>query len=171
MKNKAHLLYKSLCMFKKIIFISVVVLTMVACQGANELTVATQEETIDSYITANYTDDQIVRNGGSNRIIVTPGIASVVVAKGDSVAFYYNGYIFTSKGAGTQFVSDSTVVAAGEGYMIDGLDKGLTGASLGEECYIIFSAKYGFYNKEVGLVPAMSPLMYHVLIANIKKKK
>ncbi|MDD2594998.1 MAG: FKBP-type peptidyl-prolyl cis-trans isomerase [Bacteroidales bacterium] len=158
-------------MFKQpryIFILLVLVLVVTSCESDKELTLVNQEESIDSYISKSLMQYEVVRSNGSNRVIIVPGEDAYTVAKGDSIKMYYEGFVFNG-GPATQFVSDSIVVAVGKGDLIKGLDDGLTGAKRGEESYIIFSARYGFYDEEVGIVPAMSPLMYHTLIVDVKK--
>lgn len=140
-----------------------------SCESDNAMAVLNQEEKIDKYISANFADYDVVRNGGSNRVILVYGSAVDTVAPGDSVTVMIDGYVFITSPS-TQFVSDSTTVVAGGGDLVDGLGNGLVGAGLGEESYILFSAKYGYYKESVGAVPAMSALMFHTLVTQIKKK-
>ncbi len=140
----------------------------ISCESENALAVIAQEDEISKYIENNYPDAEICRNGGSNRIVLVPGSATDTVAPGDSVSLLVEGYIFKNAPS-TQFLSDSTVLHIGGNDIVDGLGNGLVGAGLGEESYIIFSAKYGYYKASVGLVPPMSSLMFHTLVTDIKK--
>lgn len=168
MENRHIFCIISLSMLKKIIFIFSAVILTASCSGDIKLDLAKQEEEIDAYITGSLGTYDVTRNNGSNRVVISPGSGTNAASKGDSVRFHYVGYIF-SKGPGTEFVTDSTSVALGKGDIITGLDNGLLGVLPGEECVIIFSAKYGYYDKNVGLVPSMSPLLFHILIDIVKK--
>ena len=57
----------------------------------------------------------------------------------------------------------------GKGKLLKGLDSGLIGVQAGETCVILFSAKYGYYDETVGVVPAMSPLLFTVTVNDIVK--
>ena len=50
---------------------------------------------------------------------------------------------------------------------IEGLQKGLIGVRAGEECEILFSAKYGFGNKSFGMIPAKSALLYKIWVVSV----
>ncbi len=128
---------------------------------------------------------RVVVNNGSTRVVINEGNGDPVIA-GDSVFIDYAGYIFQS-GLGTLFDTNVESVSetfginiynrgfdcgkniVGKGIFIEGLDLGLIGAKIGEQAYIVFPANLGFGNKDVGLVPKMSPLIYEVWIKEIKK--
>lgn len=145
-------------------------------------TIVNQEESIDRYISS-LDGVRIVRNGGSNRIVHTEGTGIDSLAVGDSVKFYYAGYVF-SNGKGTLFATNNPEIAkekdfplAGgieerildEGSLISGLANGLAGVKAGERCDIVFSAKYGFGNTVVYNVPKLTPLFFEVWIEGIVK--
>lgn len=141
----------------------------VSCESENALAVIAQEDEISKYIESKFPDAEIHRNEGSNRIVLVPGSATDTVAPGDSVSLMVEGYIFKNSPS-TQFMTDSTTLHIAGNDVLDGLGNGLVGAGLGEESYIIFSAKYGYYKASTGLVPPMSALMFHTLVTAIKKK-
>ncbi|MDR2584882.1 MAG: FKBP-type peptidyl-prolyl cis-trans isomerase [Prevotellaceae bacterium] len=93
------------------------------------------------------------------------------VESGDTVAFYYRGQVFSSSKSGNLFADDFSRNVVGRGYYIQGLDAGLIGLHKGEHAYIIFTSKYGYGNRELSLIPKMSPLMFEVLITDVVKKK
>ncbi|MBR5056169.1 MAG: FKBP-type peptidyl-prolyl cis-trans isomerase [Bacteroidales bacterium] len=142
---------------------------LASCQSENALAVVNQEAAIDKYITSKYPDNEVVRNGGTNRVIVMEGDASCVAAPGDSIRMNIEGNIFTTSPS-TRFVTGEYTVELGSKDLMKGLEKGLEGVAEGEECYIFFSAKYGYYDSPVGIVPSMSALMFHVNVLEIKKK-
>jgi FKBP-type peptidyl-prolyl cis-trans isomerase len=144
-------------------------LLLASCQSENALAVVNQEAAIDKYITSRYADYEVVRNGGTNRVIVIEGDASKVAAPGDSITMNIEGNIFTSSPS-TRFLSGERTVELGPRDLMKGLEKGLEGVAEGEECYIFFSAKYGYYDESIGIVPSMSALMFHVNVLEIKKK-
>ena len=51
--------------------------------------------------------------------------------------------------------------------LIPGLKKGLEGVRAGEECEILFSAKYGFGNKTLGAIPAKTALLYKIWVVGV----
>ena len=127
---------------------------------------------------------------GDPRVSDETTIPGDVVAQGDRVSFDYVGYVFSgSSGKGMLFATNlieeaedaKWVLSAwppdygnnvvGEGYYIPGLDAGLTGMYLGEHAYIVFSARHGFGNTEMGIIPKMSPLLFEVQITEIIKKQ
>ena len=165
-------MYYICTVFKKAFLIAAFVLslTLVSCESDKALSIVNQEKAIDTYITSKYPNNEVVRNGGSNRIIISRDSSRMMpkIAKGDSAYIYYRGYVFTNSPS-TLFAEDSAFVKVGSGKLIPGLDNGLVDAELGEESLILFSAKYGYYDQSVGLVPSMSALMFDVFVSMIKK--
>lgn len=143
-------------------------MALASCESENALSVINQEASIETYIKSNCADCEVFHNGGSNRVVLVPGSPVDTVAAGDSVTVMLEGFVFNN-GPSAQFLTDSTSVVAGGRDVVEGLGNGLIGAGLGEESYIIFSAKYGYYKSSVGLVPSMSALMFHTLVTAIKK--
>ena len=145
-------------------------------------TIVNQEESIDRYISS-LDGVRVVRNGGSNRIVYTEGTGVDSLAVGDSVKFYYAGYVF-SNGKGSLFATNNPQIAqekdfplSGDleerilngGNFISGLANGLEGVKAGEKCDIVFSAKYGFGNTVVYNVPKLTPLIFEVWVEGIVK--
>lgn len=145
-------------------------------------TIVNQEESIDRYISS-LDGVRVVRNGGSNRIVYTEGTGADSLAVGDSVKFYYAGYVF-SNGKGSLFATNNPQIAqekdfplSGDieerildgGNFISGLTNGLAGVRAGEKCDIVFSAKYGFGNTVVYNVPKLTPLIFEVWVEGIVK--
>ena len=159
-------------------------LALLSCTKEDrENTIVSQEENIDKYISSLPDDVRIARNGGSNRIVYTEGTSEEVLAIGDSIKFYYAGYIFTG-GKGQLFATNNPEVAQATGFpvqegirkcilsngsMLEGLAQGLVGAKAGEKCDVVFSAKYGFNNTVVYNVPKLSPLIFEVWVEEIVK--
>ena len=142
-----------------------------------------QEEQIDKYIDkAMLTTDElgnpdtlrVVRNGGSNRLVRKEGVGEEL-AKDGYVSFYYAGYTFNGSVSSSNMFSTNRLESAIEvGWsaeeseytlyeiglkdadLIPGLKYGLEGVKAGEECEIVFSAKYGFGNKPLGMIPQHS---------------
>lgn len=141
----------------------------VSCQSDNALMLVSQEEAIDKYINSKYADYEVVRNEGANRVIVIEGDPSRTAAPGDSLTIYAEGHIFNGSPS-VQFLAQEATVELGPADLVKGLERGLEGVKEGEECYIFFSARYGYYDSPMGLVPPMSALMFHVIVSKITKK-
>ena len=144
-------------------------LASASCQSDNAISLVNQEDAIEKYISSKYADYPVTRQEGANRVTVIEGDGTVVAAPGDSIYMNIEGYVFTNSPS-TRFLSDELTVELGPRDLVEGLEKGLTGVAEGEECYIFFSAKYGYYDSSVGIVPPMSALMYRVNILEIKKQ-
>ena len=142
-------------------------LALVSCESEKALELVNQEESIDKYITARYADNTIVRNEGANRVVITPG-SGAELAVGDTVDMQLDGYVF-SNGPGTQYLSENVRSVVGKGKLLKGLDNGLIGVQAGEQSVILFSAKYGYYDESVGVVPPMSPLIFAVTVYQVVK--
>ena len=159
-----------------------------------ETTYNKQEDQIDSYITKNMvvSDGQggsdtlrVVRNGGANRLVKVEGTGEEL-AKDGYVSFYYAAYTFSgSVNASNMFATNRLETASESGWdteaseyeiyeislqdadLIPGLKYGLEGAKAGEECEILFSAKYGFGNKTLGIIPAKTALLYKIWVVGV----
>ena len=129
----------------------------------------------------------VTRNEGSVRVTVAEGEGEEL-REGGAVSFYYAGY-FISTGSlsnsnvfATNYdtfaqsigwaVSDSTAFAIqtvdlAEDNLVEGLRKGLVGVKGGEECYVLFSGKYGYGKRIVGTIPRNSALAYHLWIKSV----
>lgn len=164
---------------------------MLSCKKASlETTYSSQEDRIDSFIEGLERQDpapRIVRNGGSNRIVLTEGYGDALEA-GGTVSFYYAGYIFSGSApsAGNLFATNREETATDSGWnltspdygiltltidddteLLEGLKKGLYGVRGGEICYIVFSGKYGFGNKIIGDIPANSALIFQIWVESL----
>lgn len=153
-----------------------------------------QEDQIDQYITkAMITTDasgnpdtlQVVRNDGSNRLVRKEGIGEEL-AKDGYVSFYYAGYTFSGSYSSSNLFTTNRLESATEaGWsaveyeyelyeislkdadLIPGLKSGLEGVRAGEECEIIFSAKYGYGNKPLGMISAKTALLYKIWVVGV----
>lgn len=168
---------------RKFIFGIIAAIAVLSCTKEDRNnTIVAQEEKIDKYITS-LQGVRVARNGGSNRIVYTEGVSDKTLEIGDSVKFYYAGYIFNN-GKGPLFVTNNPAVSQANdfplqdgvhkcilsnGNLIPGLAQGLVGAKAGEKCDVIFSAKYGFNNTVVYNVPKLSPLIFEIWIEEIVK--
>lgn len=155
-----------------------------------ETTYSSQEESIDSFISGLTSQDpapRVVRNGGSNRVVLTEGTGDVL-EPGGTVSFYYAGYTFSGSApsASNLFATNREETATESGWtltspdyniltvrldessgLIDGLMSGLEGVRGGEICYIVFSGKHGFGNEIVGSIPANSALIYQIWVESL----
>lgn len=150
-----------------------------------EQTYNNQESKIDSYISGKGDQYRSVRSGGANRLVVKEGEGEELQRNG-FVSFYYAGYQFTgSFSASNLFVTNHQATAEQAGWnltdadyqiyeinladakLIPGLKDGLLGVRAGEECEILFSGKYGFGNKQFGIIPANSALLYKIWVVGV----
>lgn len=168
---------------KKLLYILLVALVAVSCTKEDRKNrIVEQEASIDRYISS-LKDVRVERNNGSNRVVTKEGKGKDSLAIGDSLRFYYAGYVF-SNGKGELFATNDTTVAIAHSFeleqgvesrilshkeLVPGLANGLVGARAGEECQVIFSAKYGYGNTIVYNVPKLSPLIFEIRIESIVK--
>lgn len=163
-------------------------LLLFSCNDEKELTIADQEAAIDSYISQNFQDYPVIRRNGSNRIKLDTTAITLEdsLEFGDSLHFYYAGYIFTSSPT-SLFSTNNEQVAQENGFeisdpdysvkkilftdkcMCSGLVNGLYGVREGEHCIVIFSAKYGFYDSYVYSIPKLSALAYEIWVEKVIK--
>lgn len=154
---------------KKSILFAIVAFTALlqACTMEDKLKVCvTQEENIEKYIEKTYADAAVfVTDSGVSRIVMVEG-SGTAAQKGDSVVFSYKGYVFRN-GPSSQFTEGRIKERLGDKHMLAGLDEGIVGMLSGEEAYIAFSARYGFFDKSAGALEPMTPLIYYVTLENI----
>lgn len=164
---------------------------MLSCRKESlEETYSSQEDRIDSFIEGLMNQDpapRVVRNGGSNRIVLTEGTGEVLET-GGTVSFYYAGYVFTGSAPSAEnlFATNREETATESGWtltspdygiltltldedteLLEGLKNGLAGVRGGEICYIVFSGKHGFGNEITGTVPANSALIYQIWVESL----
>ena len=156
---------------KKAILFAIVVIAVLAqaCTLEDKLNLCvTQEENIEKFIENKYADSTVfVTNSGISRIVMVHG-SGTAAQPGDSVVFSYKGYTFNnSKGPDTQFAEGRIKEKLGAKRMIPGLDEGMVGMLQGEESYIAFSARYGFFDQASGALSPMTPLIYYVTLEYI----
>lgn len=147
-----------------------------------ENTIINQEADIDKYLSS-LQGAEIIRNGGSNRAVISLGTEGIQAAPGDSLYIRYAGYTF-SNGKGTLFVTNDPEIAANNKFplqespekielgrtpLVKGLELGLNGVKQGEYCYIVFSAKYGYNNTTVANIPKLTPLFFEVWVDKVIK--
>lgn len=173
-----------------IILLAASALTVSCVKESKELTIADQEASIDSYISNNYAGYRVVHRNGSNRVVLDSAALSLPdsLEYGDSLHFYYAGYVFTTSPS-QLFCTNNEAVAAAAGYnvtdpdfsaarilfsedcMISGLVNGLYGVRQGEHCILLFSAKYGFYDDYVYNIPKLSALAYEIWVERVIKQQ
>ena len=172
---------------KNLIITTLVLLVslLVSCQKQEqEISVASQEKSIESFVNTQ-TNSRIAFNGGVNRVVLEEG-AGDTLASGDSLILEYAAYIFSSD-TGSVFatnipeigvpagidISNSGMenygIQLGKTSLLRGVELGLRGVRKGEHSYIVFSFRFGYGNKIVGIVPKYSPLIFEVWIKDVKK--
>ena len=115
------------------------------------------------------------------------GLLADTLRMGGTVSFHYAGYTLTSASisASNLFATNHKATADAAGWrltdttafhiqtltlddkLLDGLQKGLEGVRNQDECYILFSGKYGYGSHVQGTIPARSALVYHVWVSSI----
>ncbi|MBR5499867.1 MAG: FKBP-type peptidyl-prolyl cis-trans isomerase [Bacteroidales bacterium] len=184
-------------MKNKIILLSAIFIGLLATSCVKqqlETVYNKQEDQIDQYITRSMvtTDEsgnpdtlRVVRNGGSNRLVLKEGIGDEL-AKDGYVSFYYAGYTFSGSVSSSNLFTTNRLESATEAgwstleaeytlyeinlqdaELIPGLKDGLEGVRAGEECEILFSAKYGYGNKPLGMIPAKTALLYKIWVVGV----
>ena len=171
------------------IFAVILILSLTSCMGSKlEQTYNNQESRIDSYISGKGEEYRSVRNGGANRLVLKEGEGEALEKDG-SVSFYYAGYTFSgSFSSSNLFVTNHKETAEQAGWdltdadygileismedarLTTGLKDGLVGVKSGEECEILFSGKYGFGNKEFGIIPANSAQLWKIWVVGVSNE-
>ena len=130
-----------------------------------------QEASIDTYVQS--LSERYETYDGVWRVVINEGSNDIFVTQGSQVRIDYSIFrfdrgigqlIYTNRGASE---GSDNWITIGDNAILSGLDIGIVGASLNEICHIIFSARYGFGNIQVGAVPKMSPLLVEVVIKEI----
>ena len=171
---------------RKVLTVIFAAALLCSCSGDSlKTTYATQAEKIDNYVNAQikaHPEYVAVYNEGVVRLTVSEGDGEVL-AKGGRVTFTYVGYNFNSYNIGKSNIfatndrdfaassgwklSDESVfepvtITLGKDDLVKGLELGLEGIRGGEDCYIIFSGKYGF-GRQLGTIPANAAICYRIL--------
>lgn len=171
-----------------IICLAMAAVSSASCtKAARESAYASQENLIEKFVDS-YSEARVTYTDHSTRVTITEGDGVELNARG-KVSIYYAGYNFTSGSISksTLFVTNSKDVASSASWnlsegasfepveidmtddeILDGLRQGLEGVREGEECYILFTGKYAFGKSKVGVVPANSPLAFHVWVESIQ---
>ena len=157
-----------------------------------------QETYIASFVAAqtkNDTTATVTYKDGSVRIVLhdtlsRTGLRADSLTQGGTVSFYYAAYTLTGSSVSrSNLVSTNhkaTADASGwkisdttafyiqtltlDDTLIPGLQKGLEGVRNQDECYILFSGKYGYGARVQGTIPARSALVYHVWVSSISNE-
>jgi len=133
---------------------------------------STQEATIDRYVQSLSNRIELC-DDGVWRVVIEEGDENALVTKGSKIKIDYSIFKFET-GKGQQYTNMESSgdgddwLTVGSGSILKGLDIGLVGARLDEICHIVFSARYGFGNSQVGIIPKMTPLLVEVRIKEIK---
>lgn len=168
------------------LILSLLFLILLSCAKEEQLNVMSQQESAIDKFVETLADSRVVVEDGVWRVVMQEGSGSVEAVAGDSLKINYAAYIFNS-GKGDLYDTNIKSVAneaglemdfdllqprwvvVGKGKLLSGLDRGLISVKKGERCYVIFSARHGFGNTQIGLVPKMSPLLVEVWVLDVKK--
>ena len=154
-----------------------------------------QETNIASFVEAQRKADAnatVTYKDGTVRIVLhdttaREGLLADTLQMGGTVSFYYAGYTLTSANISNAnlFATNPKATADAAGWkisdttafnietislddrLLDGLQRGLEGVRGQDECYVLFSGKYGYGNNKQGTIPARSALVYHVWVNSI----
>ncbi len=172
-------------MYKRFFFL-IMLFAISSCTREEFLNQMTQQETQIEKYSSTLPSEEVVFNDGVWRVVLEDGTGTYGAESGDSVKFNYSAYIFNN-GKGNLFDTNIKSVAReaglgmdqiffqprekilGKGELLPGLERGLSGVKKGERCYLIFSSRHGFGNKQIGMVPKMSPLIYEVWVIDVKQ--
>lgn len=128
----------------------------------------------------------IIYNKGAARLIKKEGTGPSLSSTG-AVSFYFAGYTFKGNNVSAsnlfatnhqQTAESSNFITTDPDYsivevnmaetdMLEGLRDGLVGVRAGEECEILFTAKYGYGNKTFGIIPVNSALLYKIWVVGV----
>jgi len=167
-----------------------------ACEKQSvQLAYDKQETNISKFVEAQCKADTtatVTYKDGVVRIVLhdtlkREGLLADTLRTGGSVSFYYAGYTLTNAtiGSGNMFATNHKETADKAGWrvsdttafyiqtlilddqLLDGLQRGLEGVRNQDECYILFSGKYGYGSHVQGTIPARSALVYHIWVNSI----
>ncbi len=176
----------------KILALILTVMASASCVKEKlEVTYNKQEESISKYLDSALSKNEeytVINNGGSNRLTLVQGEGEGLTPDGN-ITFYYAGYTFEgSFNASGLFGTNRKASADDAGWkltdgefealtlnmkdskLLPGLRSGLEGVKAGEECEILFSGKYGFGDKNFGIIPANSALLYKIWVVSISNE-
>lgn len=176
----------------KIIAVIFFALALYACSKEEiKTTYSRQETNIENFVSSmmNTVDTAyVVYNKGVSRLVTIYGDEGDSLKSNGTVSFYYAGYVLTgtSVSNSNMFATNSSEIAAAAQWtlsdedafelktvklddkdLVEGLKRGLVGVKPGQECYILFSGKYGFGKRPLGTIPANAALVYHIWVESI----
>ena len=154
-----------------------------------------QETNIDNFVTDQLKKDTtatVTYKDGAVRVVLhdtlqREGLLADTLRAGGTVSFYYAGYVLTNASvtAAKMFATNHKETADIAGWrindttafniqtltlddsLLEGLQLGLEGVRNQDECYILFTGKYGYGSNKQGTIPARSALVYHVWVNSI----
>ena len=157
-----------------------------------------QETYIASFVEAQTRSDStatVVYKDGTVRLTLhdtlgREGLRADSLVTGGTISFYYAGYLLTraTVDRNNMFATNHKKTADAAGWalsdttafkietitlddtLLPGLYKGLEGVRNQDECYILFSGKYGYGNHVQGTIPAKSALVYHIWVDSISNE-
>ena len=167
-----------------------------ACnKEAVQLAYDRQETNIAGFVSAQLKADEtatVTYKDGVVRVVLhdtlsREGLMADTLRAGGTVSFYYAGYTLTgsSVSASNLFATNHRRTADAAGWsisdttafhirtlvlddqLLEGLQRGLEGVRNQDECYVLFSGKYGFTSKPLGTIPANAALAYHFWVESI----
>ena len=175
----------------QIVVLSAMCLIAVSCGNKQLETSYDRQESniqkITESLTSSNKDATVEYIDGTVKVTVVHGDGEALKEDG-AVSFYYAGfYISGTKLSNSNLfatnydvfansaklnITDSTAfqictVKLDDNDLVNGLKKGLVGVKGGDECYIMFSGKYGFGKKKIGNIPPGSALAYHLWIKSV----
>ena len=157
-----------------------------------------QETNIDNFVTDQLKKDTtatVTYKDGAVRVVLhdtlqREGLLADTLQTGGTVSFYYAGYTLSSSTVNVSgmFATNHKETADNAGWrindttafniltltlddrLLDGLQRGLEGVRNQDECYILFSGKYGYGSDRQGTIPARSALVYHIWVNSISNE-
>ena len=169
------------------------VLAFACTKQSIQATYDKQETTIDAFVTARLKADTtatVTRNGGAVRVTLHDTLSTAAddsLRVGGTVSFYYAAYTLTGSSVSASSLvatnREQTATEAGwhlsdttqfhietlvlDDSLVPGLRDGLVGVQSQDECYILFTGKYGYGKNRQGTIPAKSALVYRVWVESI----
>ena len=167
-----------------------------ACEKQSvQLAYDKQETNIDNFVNDQLRKDTTATVTYKNGVVrVTlhdtlqrEGLLADTLQTGGTISFYYAGYTLSSSTVNVSgmFATNHKETADNAGWrindttafniltltlddqLLDGLQRGLEGVRNRDECYILFSGKYGYGSDRQGTIPARSALVYHIWVNSI----
>lgn len=167
---------------------------LVASCNKSETEVADEKssQNIETFVSAQLSEHEgeysATYNDGVVRLTMVEGLGEGL-QRGGSITFSYAGYKFTgtSISASNLFATNISSIASEAGWslsgedaftpvtvsldgdsLLKGLQKGLEGVKSGEDCYILFTSKYGYGKSNYGTISANTALAYRVMVETVQ---